>query len=149
MTVRKEITKSIEVLATDFSPLPKIPQRYFTDKITEKEALKLFIALASPQCPALVDFAHFGFTLETFRSFLSLYHGRTLAIPRMRTWARIWVELQLFLAAESAREKASSDMDLETLYRQIAARYKLSPRYVKAVHERLLKGYAVVARSRL
>jgi len=144
--IKKELSGSIEILATDFSPLSKIPQRYFTDKIPEKEALRLFIALASPECPQLVDFADFGFTLETFRKFLSLYAGRTFTIPRIRTWTRLWIELQLYLAVEASREK--TDTDLETIYRQVAGHYKLGARFVKHVHERLTHGYAVVARKK-
>jgi len=146
VTLKREIRESIEILATDFAPLPKISARYFTSKISEKDALRLFIALASPACPQLVDFAGFGFTLETFRQFLSLYSGKTFVIPRMRVWNRIWTELQLYLAVEAAREK--TDTDLETIYKQVSGHYKFSTKFVRHVHERLMSGCAIVNRTK-
>lgn len=141
--LRKEMHAALEHVAENFAPLPKLSSR---SGISEQSVLKMFIALAAPECPQLSDFASLGFTMEMFRRFLTLYNGRTLVIPRMSVWRRLWLDLQLWLEVEHELEM-DHGANHEAVVRQVALRHKLSYRYVDFVAEKLTRAYGVVRKK--
>jgi len=146
--IKKELASSLENIAKSYAPLPALSPRH---GINEEDVLRLFIAMASPECPQLVDFSNFGFTLEIFRKFLSLYAGQTLVIPKLKVWQRIWYELTVWLAVEEVRRSGVSgtgELDLPVIFKQVATRYKVSSKFVEYSYTRLAQGFSLITKGK-
>jgi hypothetical protein len=139
---------SLEAMAVEFAPLPKFDKKLLHGyKFNEKAILRLFIARTATESPLLSDLAEFGFDLEDFRRFLSVYSGRTLRIPKKKVWAKVWFDLHLWLAVEN-RLVLFPKEDFPLPYRFVARKYNVSAAYVQSVHTKFASTHDIITKKK-
>lgn len=143
------IAISLDAMATEFAPLPKFDKKLLRGyKLNEKSVLKLFIALTATDCPLLADLSEFGFDLEDFRRFLSVYSGRTLRIPKKKVWAKVWFDIHIWLAVEQRMHTNPKDAPvLQSACKFVAQKYNVSPTYAESVHTRFARAQGIIIKK--
>lgn len=148
MSDQEPIYLSLEAMATEFAPLPKFDKKLLRGyKLNEKAILRLFIARTATECPLLADLSDFGFDLEDFRRFLSVYSGKTLRIPKKKVWAKVWFDIHLWLAVEN-RVVLFPKEDLAMAYRFVAQKYNVSAAYVESVHVKFARTQDIITKKK-